>query len=752
MRKKIVLLLAVLILTGCGSRDNNPERPGSVMIESMEQSEGTENSGQAENAWRAEHMALNNRYDSITVSGDKVYGCCQENGHTIIEYLDRESFAVEKSVPLPEGASVQTIAADTQGNVYLCGSQDGNDGFWKLDGDGSLQELKDFVLEDTENAVFITPWGILVDDRGYTYVWYRMAVPETEVMEDVEEVEEDVYVDVDRIYIMDSQFNPLFYEQVMDARGMRLLSFQAGGNEDPLLVVQDQEDIYTQTINVEQRTLGEQVRQDDSAETSDMASLWEIEYVTAIGDGFWFCQDGALYEYRYDSQEPEKLLNLSTFGIYASDILYLGKSGDSIEIIDNHGEAQHSEFTSLERGQSDKTVLTLGVVHLEYELEGIITEFNRYDKDLQIQVVDYYREDAAAYELGLDQLKLDIVTGHAPDLLMVSGVDYDIFADKGVLADLYGFMENDPELSKDMLMPSVIQAYETDGHLYNIAPGFQLYTMWGPKTVTGAHTGVTLEELMQILQNNGKDINAIFGFAVDEPAMRTLCTFGMDEFVDWDNKTCEFDGAYFKSVLTFVKEYKGRWPESFDDLREGKMITAGIISSVASYQLQKEIYGEEIGFIGYPTASGSGTAVGFRGDQLAINARSEKQQEAWEFIKYFVLKGYDGQGFPVLKEEFDRTMDRALEDEYGVDELGTSYRMNKGSYYMGGDYISVYAATQEDVDAVRALVESAQNRYRYHIALQNIIDEEAASYFSGQKSVDDVAAIIQNRASLYLQE
>lgn len=53
---------------------------------------------------------------------------------------------------------------------------------------------------------------------------------------------------------------------------------------------------------------------------------------------------------------------------------------------------------------------------------------------------------------------------------------------------------------------------------------------------------------------------------------------------------------------------------------------------------------------------------------------------------------------------------------------------------------------------MRALVDSAQNRYRYHIALQNIIDEEAASYFSGQKSVDDVAAIIQNRASLYLQE
>ena len=756
MRKRIALILAVIMLTGCGSTDNYTDNSENVAFGGMEQPGGAGDSEETGNSWRASHTAMGNRYDSVAVSGDIIYGCRQENGQTVIEYLDRENFAVVKSIPLTGNIYIQTIVADGQGNMYLCGSQDGSVVLWSLDSDGNLQALEDFWLEDMENAGNITPRGILTDDKGYIYVWYYMDLPAAEVMEDSEEYEEDekdVHMFVDRIYIMDSQFNTLFYEQIRDAMGMRLLSFQAGGEADPLLVVQDEEGIYAQTINVAQKTLGEQVRQENSTGTDTMASMSEMKHVTAMEGGFLFCLGDTLYQYRYDDQKPEKLLNLSDFGIYASDILYLGKNGDAVEIIDNHRKAGRSELTCIEQGQNEKTVLTLGVVLLTQELASVVTEFNRYNQDLQVQVVDY-RDDSDSYELGVDRLKLDIVTGKAPDILSVSAMDYELFVDKGILADLYGFMEEDTELDRDMLIPSVVKAYETDGHLYCLAPGFQLYSMWGLKSVTGGRTGVTMEELMQILKEHGQDINAIYGFSADESALRTLCTFGMDEFVDWENGTCEFDGEYFKSVLTFVKEYKGTWPKSIEDVREGrKLMTIGIIFNVASYQIEKEIYGGELGFIGCPTASGSGTAVSFRGDNLSVNARSDKQQEAWQFVKYYLMNGYeDGQGLPVLKEEFDRSLERAMEDDYLIDEFGNSYRMQKGSWYVGSDGISVYAATQEDVDAVRALVETAQNRYDYHTVLLNIIEEEAAAYFAGQKSVDDVAKIIQSKASLYLQE
>ncbi|MCH5337432.1 MAG: extracellular solute-binding protein [Acetatifactor sp.] len=762
MKRKIALLLSVLMLTGCGNltqKDVPDSGSAGIVTEGMDGSgtSGSVSPGTEEISWRAAYNAMENRYYRVAVAGDAIYGCRQENSQVAVDYLERESLSVQKCFPLPDVFYVQSMAADGQGNVYLLENKGGDTVFWKLDREGDLQENPEITLEDTENAVFIEPRGVYADGRGHLYFHYRMSVPETEIpdREPNKDGIPNVYVDVDRIYVMDEQLNTLFYEQFLDTWETGLLSLQVSESEAPLLVVRDQEGIYVQEIDVEGKSLGEPVRQEDPASLSGGNSNLQMNHIAAVEGGFLFCLGSALYEYSFDTQRTEKLLNFLSFGIYTSDILYLGKSGEVIEIIDNHGDST-TELVSLEIGESEKVVLTLGVMELLQGLEAAVAEYNRYQQGVQIQIVEYYKDRSAqdGYERGSNQLTLDIVTGKAPDILDVSSVDYDVFAEKGVLADLYGFMQEDVDCSKDMLISSVIEAHETNGSLYCISPSFLLWTMWGARSVTGGRTGVTLEEMIQILQENGRGVSAIDGFAADEPALKTLCTFGMDEFVDWDNKTCEFDGEYFKSILRFVKDYKGGYPSGsrIESIRNKEiLLTNGTISSVATYQLEKEIYGEEIGFIGYPTAEGSGTAVNFMGAKLAIASASKKQQEAWDFVKYYLQNGYDGQGFPLVKEQFNQVMARAMEEEY-VTEDGVRSRVIKGSYWVGDGSIYVFAATQEDVDAVVQLVESASNRYRYHIELQNIIDEEVGGYLSGQRDLDEVVKVIQNKASLYLQE
>lgn len=298
-----------------------------------------------------------------------------------------------------------------------------------------------------------------------------------------------------------------------------------------------------------------------------------------------------------------------------------------------------------------------------------------------------------------------------------------MFSEKGVLADLYDFIKEDDRISKDMLVQSVAEAFE---------------------------------ELFQLLEDSGKDLNAIAGFSVDEPVLTRLCTVSMDEFVDWEKRTCSFDGDYFKKVLSFAKEYTGNYTGGTHAERIEKrevVMTVGIISKVSDYQIQKELYGGDAAFIGYPVAEGSGTAVAFRGSEIAINAKKEDQRGAWEFVKFWLLHGYDGQGFPVLQEQFDRVMDAAMEEDYSVTEDGEGTERNPREVYMEGDrYIFVYAATQEEVDTVRRLVESAKNRSQYHATIQNIINEEAEGYFSGQVDLDSTVKKIQNRVTLLLQE
>lgn len=59
---------------------------------------------------------------------------------------------------------------------------------------------------------------------------------------------------------------------------------------------------------------------------------------------------------------------------------------------------------------------------------------------------------------------------------------------------------------------------------------------------------------------------------------------------------------------------------------------------------------------------------------------------------------------------------------------------------------------QEDVDAVRRLLEAAEPENLSWGNIFNIINEEAAPYFYGQKTLDEVVDIIQRRAQLCVSE
>ena len=207
-----------------------------------------------------------------------------------------------------------------------------------------------------------------------------------------------------------------------------------------------------------------------------------------------------------------------------------------------------------------------------------------------------------------------------------------------------------------------------------------------------------------MLKSSGKDLKSIAGFSADEPVLTRLCTVSMDEFVDWEKGICNFDGDNFKKVLSFAKEYTGNYTGGTYSERIGKrevVMSVGIISSVADYQIQKELYGGKIAFVGYPVAEGSGTAVVFRENAVAISAQKEDQTGAWEFVKFYLLYGYDGQGFPLIQEQFEQVMDVAMVEDYDIAE-GTE-KNPKGYYSDGGADIFVYAATQEDVDTIRNL-------------------------------------------------
>lgn len=83
---------------------------------------------------------------------------------------------------------------------------------------------------------------------------------------------------------------------------------------------------------------------------------------------------------------------------------------------------------------------------------------------------------------------------------------------------------------------------------------------------------------------------------------------------------------------------------------------------------------------------------------------------------------------------------------------GVQAKNPKVSFDYGDWEFIAYAATSEQIEQIRELIAVAKPAKGSDITVQQIIMEEAETYFQGQKSVNEVADIIQNRVQLYISE
>ena len=750
--KVIPLMFLLLLLTACAQQEAG-EGQGDFAgaAESGSDAPMTETNSPREtvSSWNARYYQLADQYDYV-LAADRLYGCAIREDQATIDIYDinaihdKQELSAEQTLTIPDASSVLGMASDREGNVYLMGNKGGSTGLWKINTEEDIPEYIEIEPEDAEGVSDFSLKGIDTDRDGTLFIWCELLA---------EDEESQVWHWEDRVYVKDEQLDTLFCEKIADMSGTKVLSFHVGTDGTPLFIVKDPDGVYMQEIDVAQKGRKDAVRLEKAEELFNAEYVNSMEHIAPVDDGFLYCRNNELFLFDVTAQKSEKIFNLSTYGIFSSDILSLKKDGDVIKIIDRHDASGNPEFVSCTLGENEKSIVTLGSTSMLPYLEKVVAEFNRYNSAYRVEIIDYVTQ-AGDSEGAAEQLKLDIISGRAPDIITV-GADYVTLSEKGVLADLYDFMKDDEACTREMLVQSVAAACEDGGHLYRISPSFQLHSMWGYGDVTGGQSGVTFEELFQMLENSGKDLNSIAGFSADEPVLTHLCTVSMDEFVDWENRTCSFDGDYFKKVLSFAKEYTGNYTGGAysERIRNREVVmSVGIISSVTDYQIQNELYGGNASFVGYPVAEGSGTAVAFRADAVAINARKEDQRGAWEFVKFYLLHGYDGQGFPIIQKQFDRVLEDAMVENYDVSEDGHEKKQPKDYYNDGGEPISVYAATQEDVDAVRRLVESAGTRRGWNSVIQNIINEEAEGYFSGQVDIDSTVKKIRNRVQLYLDE
>ena len=425
----------------------------------------------------------------------------------------------------------------------------------------------------------------------------------------------------------------------------------------------------------------------------------------------------------------------------------------------------------------EKTTLIYASLYLSYDARRKILDFNKRSDQYRIEVRDYAEYDTDGRgQMALQKLNTEILAGNVPDILDTNNLPLRQYGAKGILEDLWPFIDSDPDLGRDALMVRPLEANAQDGKLYEIFSSFSIQTAAGPSKIVGDSLSWTLADLQAALEKMPEGCSIMGQDDTQESMLRLLMSLNMDQFVDWTTGKCSFDSEDFKAMLEFCRSFPVEWDwekqgEDYEDansrIMNGRQLlsTMNVSDFTWSVQSPAAVFNNEFTFVGFPRENGSaGSYFSFyRG--LAMTSSCADKEGAWSFIRQTLLPQVENGryfgNFPINKADFDKVVRQSMEIEYETDENGKPVLDEDGNkipVYMGDIWVTndlqvpSRAATQEDVDKVMELYNAVESMYAYDEKIFDAVKEVASQYFAGDKPLDDTASLIQSKVSLYVNE
>lgn len=408
------------------------------------------------------------------------------------------------------------------------------------------------------------------------------------------------------------------------------------------------------------------------------------------------------------------------------------------------GKNEEKYFT-----EDGREIIVLAAVEGGSNLDDIIADFNNYSTDYYIEQRNYVFMDNGLYT-GNEKLIMDVTRGERIDLLYNEGIDMEAYINKGLLADLYQLIDSDEEVSRDTYMEGVLRAFESNGRLCSMPTFYYMQTTIGKESVWQGDRDVSVEHLI----SKAEELNAvpIANLSRNADQYSDTSRFAyyllgtLNEYVDFENNTCNFTDGRFERLLNFADMYDIGSENPDEMFAEGRSLLYHVtIDDLDDLDYYKCIFGSDIVFMGFPSDIPNYHNI-LSNDCFSILEGSESKRGAFEFIKYITSYDYQieeafGNFLPVNKEVFDILV--SISD---MEEESHRSRIDMNGVK------TEYKATPESAAAIAEQLETVSSGITYGETMANIIGEEVGAFFSRDKTANQVCDVIQNRISTYLSE
>lgn len=478
--------------------------------------------------------------------------------------------------------------------------------------------------------------------------------------------------------------------------------------------------------------------------------LWDSRWVgTMSEDGYLFFMDksGRLNRCDLYTGKREYCLGYSSLGLgdWPGMVdMALGPDGEPI-FLDTY-----EDYTICRLGTEAPETDPIRLVSLTDSctfIENMAQRFTKRHLDHPIEV-EKPGEDQEAYRT---RMMAELVSGKGADIYYVSAADMQILYENGVLADLRGAL---PAQVEEAVYPGVLDGGMRGNQRVGIAPEARAVTMM----VSGKYwdgENWRLEDLLDIVDDHPElTYPIIWGqqYLGGHRLLQILLFQDLDgtPFLDLKSGSCDFENPLFIRLLELAKRYYDRPIEISRDrnmsqelLEEGDYV-AVILSprDFPEYNRIMSFLPDDCYQIGLPTDKGTGCY--WQTDYYLVVNKDARYSEL--IFDYLAL---------LLEEDSqDRTLQPVRRDMLGKHIVESEadnekqYSDSHGGYYFletGADG-TVWQEEYEQMQS-RSVLVTRDTGY-----IQQIITEEAESYFTGVRDAEAVAGLIQNRVQLYLKE
>lgn len=445
--------------------------------------------------------------------------------------------------------------------------------------------------------------------------------------------------------------------------------------------------------------------------------------------------------------------------------------------------ASPSSVSSSQPTTSGPKTVSLSVMTSDRFLELGKQKFEAAHPDIKIDIKEYVAAPAAAtatkgqnmvimnkpdpknIEKYVSSVGAELMSGKASDIIVMNELPYKKYADKKLLENIGDLMSKDTTFQKANYYTDIFDAMKYNGALYTVPVRVGLNMWFGNQAIlanekiddnkwTWADFKKVAGNWLTDKNNDGKPDTYPLGRMEPDQLITTMLNSSFSKFVDSNSKKAKLDSPEFINMLKLAKSMYDDKIILGDNADKDNVVfqpKSNILMYMDMYSMPKMNFDGKSAYYDLPSENETRGTTFTTSMPIAINSKSANKKEAWEFLKFLLSDDMQSamelNGFAVNKNGAKAQGESLKKLGSGEGGSGKGMKLN-----INGKAMALQPATDQDIAAIETVMSKANVFAESDPKITAIVAEETAPFFQGQKSAEEVAKVIQNKVSTYLQE